>query len=179
MSSHNRRRSESAARTESRNNLTRTNSQAINALSQEQIEDFREVFHLFDKDGDNSIAVVELRTAMKSLGLNPTEEEVKEMISEVDVDGSGAIDFQEFLALMARSTTDVVIEQQLKEAFAVFDTNGDSFISKDELRDGIARLIKQTLTNEEAEEIIIESKYDEDQDGKISFDEFVEFMCIR
>lgn len=39
---------------------------------------------------------------MKKLGQNPTEAELKEMISEVDVDNSGTIDFNEFLSLMAR-----------------------------------------------------------------------------
>ena len=39
---------------------------------------------------------------MRALGQNPTEEEVKEMIDEVDADGSGSIDFPEFLSLMAR-----------------------------------------------------------------------------
>lgn len=39
---------------------------------------------------------------MRKLGHNPSEEEVKQMIAEVDTDNSGSIDFNEFLALMAR-----------------------------------------------------------------------------
>ena len=56
-------------------------------LSEEQIEEFREAFLLFDKDGDGTITTIELGTVMRSLGQNPTEEELQEMINEVDEDG--------------------------------------------------------------------------------------------
>ena len=49
--------------------------------------EFREAFSLFDKDGDGTITTKELGTVMRSLGQNPTEEELQEMINEVDVDG--------------------------------------------------------------------------------------------
>ena len=39
---------------------------------------------------------------MRSLGQNPTEAELQDMINEVDADGNGTIDFPEFLNLMAR-----------------------------------------------------------------------------
>lgn len=51
------------------------------------ISEFKEAFSLFDKDGDGTISVKELGTAMRSLGQNPTEQEIKEMINEVDTDG--------------------------------------------------------------------------------------------
>eukprot|EP01012_Entosiphon_sulcatum_P050990 TRINITY_DN699_c0_g1_i1.p2 TRINITY_DN699_c0_g1~~TRINITY_DN699_c0_g1_i1.p2 ORF type:complete len:177 (-),score=57.12 TRINITY_DN699_c0_g1_i1:99-629(-) len=173
MSMSHKRRGSSAAREE----FKRKSSAAIQNLTHEQIQEFREVFHLFDKDGDDTINVNELGTAMRSLGQNPTEEEVAGMIREVDVDGSGSIDFQEFLALMARSSTDTIIEEQLREAFKAFDQDDDGFISHKELKDGMYKLIGQKLSDEEVDEIIFESKFDEDQDGKISFEEFVEFMC--
>ena len=44
----------------------------------------------------------ELATIIQSLNENPTKEEVQDMIGEVDADGSGTIDFEEFLNIMAR-----------------------------------------------------------------------------
>ncbi|CAN6714493.1 unnamed protein product [Malus baccata var. baccata] len=71
-------------------------------LTEEQIAEFKEAFCLFDKDGDGCITTKELGTVMRSLGQNPTEAELQDMISEVDADQNGTIDFSEFLNLMAR-----------------------------------------------------------------------------
>ncbi len=51
------------------------------------VSEFKEAFALFDKDGDGSITTKELGTVMRSLGQNPTESELQDMINEVDADG--------------------------------------------------------------------------------------------
>ena len=71
-------------------------------LTEEQIAEFKEAFSLFDRDGDGTITTKELGTVMRSLGQNPTESELGDMINEVDADGNGTIDFPEFLTLMAK-----------------------------------------------------------------------------
>ena len=71
---------------------------------------------------------------MRSLGQNPTEAELQDMINEVDTDGNGTIDFPEFLTLMARKMRDTDSEDEIKEAFKVFDKDGNGFISAAELR---------------------------------------------
>ena len=88
-------------------------------LTEEQIAEFKEAFSLFDKDGDGTITTKELGTVMRSLGQNPTEAELQDMINEVDADGNGTIDFPEFLSLMARKMKDTDTEEELIEAFKV------------------------------------------------------------
>ena len=89
------------------------------AISAKQRHDFYEAFKLFDKDDDGTITTKELGTVMRSLGQNPTEAELQDMINEVDADGNGTIDFPEFLSLMARKMKDTDTEEELIEAFKV------------------------------------------------------------
>uniref|UniRef100_A0A2K6S4I3 EF-hand domain-containing protein n=1 Tax=Saimiri boliviensis boliviensis TaxID=39432 RepID=A0A2K6S4I3_SAIBB len=57
-------------------------------LTEEQVAEFKEAFSLFDKDGDGTITTKELGTVMGSLGQNPTEAELQDVINEVDADGN-------------------------------------------------------------------------------------------
>ncbi len=84
---------------------------AVN-LSGEKIAEFRAAFELFDKDRDGQITTKELGTIMRNLGQNPNETELTVMIKEVDVDGSGTIDFKEFLGLMVKSMKDSAQNQK-------------------------------------------------------------------
>ena len=70
----------------------------------------------------------------RSLGQRPTEAELQDMITEVDADGNGVVDFPEFLTMMARSRLGGDSEEEIKEAFKVFDKDGDGYISAAELK---------------------------------------------
>jgi calmodulin len=84
-------------------------------LSQEEIDGCREVFLNFDRDRSGSIDIWELRQVLEAMGQRPTEEELFLMISEVDDNMSGSIDFAEFIK---------VIETQ-KDRAENFDANLD------------------------------------------------------
>ncbi|CAD5192431.1 unnamed protein product [Musa acuminata subsp. malaccensis] len=145
-------------------------------LTDDQIAEFKEAFSLFDKDGDGCITTKELGTVMRSLGQNPTEAELQDMINEVDADGNGTIDFPEFLNLMARKMKDTDSEEELKEAFRVFDKDQNGFISAAELRHVMTNL-GEKLTDEEVDEMIREA--DVDGDGQINYEEFVKIMMAK
>lgn len=205
-------------------------------LTEEQIAEFKEAFSLFDKDGDGTITTKELGTVMRSLGQNPTEAELQDMINEVDADGTyifflytlhetnrisvqycifdgesitlllchmlsnissgnnysirqrredmkirvsltcgeivkilgnGTIDFPEFLTMMARKMKDTDSEEEIREAFRVFDKDGNGFISAAELRHVMTNL-GEKLTDEEVDEMIREA--DIDGDGQVNYE---------
>ena len=66
-------------------------------FSEEQIAFFKDSFSFFDKNGENVISTQELATVMRSLGFSPTEAEMKQILIEFDKDGSGTVDFSDFL----------------------------------------------------------------------------------
>merc|ERR1712106_1314136 len=103
-------------------------------LTEEQTAEFREAFALFDKDGDGTISTKELGTVMNSLGQKPTAAELETMINEVDIDGNGEIDFDEFLTMMAKKLKETDLEEDIREAFRVFDNKNSGTISTQELR---------------------------------------------
>ena len=69
-------------------------------LSQEDIDECRQAFMAFDKDRSGTIDVWELRHVLEAMGQAPTEDELFQMISEVDENMSGSIDFGEFLKVV-------------------------------------------------------------------------------
>ena len=119
-------------------------------LTETQVAEYKESFVFFDKDGDGMITKDELGTVMRSIsnwlervgshmsfrdiGMNPTQAELEDMVNEVDSDRDGSVNFQEFLDMMSKSTETDSTEEDIREAFKVFDKNEDGFISESELR---------------------------------------------
>ncbi|XP_069114951.1 calmodulin-like [Argopecten irradians] len=147
-----------------------------NKLTDDQIAEFKEAFSLFDKKGDGTITTKELGTVMRSLGQNPTDAELEDMVNEVDADGNGAIDFPEFLTMLARKMKDGDNEDELRETFKVFDRDGSGFIGVVELRRVMSDL-GEKLTDEEVDEMIREA--DMDGDGQVNYEEFVSMMTAK
>ena len=145
-------------------------------LSEEQIAEIRHTFLLFDRDGSGTISTVELGQVMKSLGQDVDEHELKEMIAEVDADGSGEIDFSEFLIMMTNKLKQGNTEDDLKEAFRVIDRDGSGTISTEELK-LFLKSLGEDVEDEDINELIDE--VDTDHSGTINFEEFVKVMTNK
>ncbi|KAI8967427.1 putative calmodulin [Mycotypha africana] len=142
-------------------------------FNKEQIDEIRESFNLFDKNGDGTIDINELSQVMRNLGQEASDAEVKDMIKEVDADNNGTIDFQEFLTIMSRMKANDDAQNDLMDAFKVFDKDNDGYITQDELRTVMTNL-GQNLSAQELEEMIKEA--DTDGDGRINYKEFGRMM---
>ncbi|KAF7884747.1 uncharacterized protein EAF02_005083 [Botrytis sinoallii] len=160
-------------------------------LSNEEIQAYRDAFSIFvsqtsflnvranaysgiqDKDGDGTISTAELAEAMKSLGQNPSDAEIQDMINEVDVDQSGTVDFDEFLKMMTAETKGVDFEQEMRSAFQVFDVDGSGTISPEEIYKLMASL-GENLSEDEIKSMVKE--VDKNGDGSIDYEEFVSFI---
>jgi len=145
-------------------------------LSNEKIAEFRAAFELFDKDRDGQIKTKELGTIMRNLGQNPNHELLCKLMKEVDADGGGTIDFNEFLGLMVRTMKESGQKDELIEAFRAFDVAGNNYVTAYELRN-LYYNIGEYLTPEDIESLMKEA--DVDGDGQIDFEEFVNMMMKK
>jgi len=103
-------------------------------LTENQVSELKEVFTLFDRDEDGFITTSELQTVLRSLGQDPTDVELQDLVNDVDSDQDGSIDFPEFLAMMSKQMKETDVEAEIEAAFKMFDKNGDGFISANELK---------------------------------------------
>uniref|UniRef100_A0A8C4NDU6 Troponin C, slow skeletal and cardiac muscles n=1 Tax=Eptatretus burgeri TaxID=7764 RepID=A0A8C4NDU6_EPTBU len=147
-------------------------------LTDEQKKEFRAAFDIFVQDAeDGCISTKELGQVLRMLGQNPSPDELQEMIDEVDEDGSGTVDFEEFLVMMVRSMqgeeSKGKSEEELAELYRMFDKNCDGYIDFEELK-SMLEATGEEITQEEIQDLFADG--DKNADGKIDYDEFLEFM---
>lgn len=141
-------------------------------LDDEQIAELREIFRSFDRNNDGSLTQLELGSLLRSLGLNPSPEQLETLIQKTDKNSNGLIEFSEFITLVAPDLLPAkspYTEDQLRQLFRLFDRDGNGFITAAELAHSMAKL-GHALTAEELTGMIREA--DLDGDGTINFEEF-------
>ena len=128
------------------------------------------VFQMFDRNGDGRITKKELNHSLESMGIFIPNLELAQMIEKIDVNGNVSLDIDEFGALYKSIVEERDDEEDMREAFNVFDQNGDGFITVDELRPVLASLgLKQGRTMEDCKRMIMKVDGDGDGDGIVNF----------
>lgn len=142
-------------------------------LGDSDIADLKKVFLAVDINGDGTLTVAEIKDALikAKLTLPP---DFDAFMAEIDSDGSGSIDYMEFIA----ATIDRRLYNQREvcwRAFSVFDRDGNGKISTVEFAKVLQDdSLKQSLGNDRISEMIKE--FDLNGDGEIDFDEFMAMM---
>ncbi|KFZ51675.1 Centrin-1, partial [Podiceps cristatus] len=142
-------------------------------LTEEQRQEIREAFDLFDTDGSGNIDVKELKVAMRALGFEPKKEEIKKMISDIDKEGTGKISFNDFLVVMTQKMAEKDSKEEILKAFRLFDDDETGKISFKNLK-RVAKELGENLTDDELQEMIDEA--DRDGDGEVNEQEFLRIM---
>ncbi len=145
-------------------------------LSSDEIEEIKEAFDIFDVDKSGSISVSELLKAMKTLGFDSKNPAIFNMISDMDHDGNGEIEFEEFLDMMTARISDKNTKQDLERVFKLFDDDKTGHITVDNLK-RVARELGEDISEEELKEIILRA--DLDGDGKLTFEDFYEVIVKK
>mmetsp|Transcript_39513 Transcript_39513/g.86189 ORF Transcript_39513/g.86189 Transcript_39513/m.86189 type:complete len:175 (+) Transcript_39513:66-590(+) len=131
-------------------------------LKQDEIEEIKEAFDLFDTDQSGEIDLKELKAAMSSLGYESKNETIFTMLSELDKDGNASLDFGEFLELMAgkEGKEDKETKEEVNKVFALFDIDHKGHMTvRDVAR--VARELGERLSMEELTEIVRRACSDE------------------
>ena len=146
----------------------------METLSREQQKEFREAFSLFEKE-DGTITVKDLLTVIRSLGLDPFEEELMRELAISDKDTAiyRSVEFNEFIKIISRRIRDTVTEDAIRETFSVFDKDGNGSISAEEFKRVLTTMgekVDETAVDKLLEEVTV------DEQGFISLNSVIKAM---
>ncbi|KAF4737860.1 Calcium binding protein [Perkinsus olseni] len=141
-------------------------------LPVQDLEEFREVFSLVDIDRGGSISTEELGTLMETLGVKVTPDELEAMVADVDENGNGEIDFDEFVQVMCRKTSGDHSPEEVKAAFKLFagPDGPDGTITLKDLQHALMSHGEDRLSEEEARELCSHLDH---TDGRFNYRDYV------
>merc|ERR1712010_400723 len=153
---------------------TRKSAGRVKALTEEQVEECREAFEMFDIDGSGAIDVRELKAAIKALGMDVSAEELKKMVADVDKDGNGTIEFAEFLSMMTAKMGDTATDEEIAKCFKLFDHDATGMITLKNLIHARSILGMDDVSDSQLENMLRQA--DRSGRGSISLADFIRLM---
>ncbi|EPR63420.1 centrin 2 [Toxoplasma gondii TgCatPRC2] len=145
-------------------------------LTEDEIEEIREAFNLFDTDGSGMIDPKELKAAMQSLGFETKNPTIYQMIADLDRDSGGPIDFEEFLDAITAKLGDKESREGIQKIFSLFDDDRTGTITLKNLK-RVAKELGETMSEDELREML--ERADSNGDGEISFEDFYAIMTKK
>ena len=142
-------------------------------LSDEQRQELKEAFDLFDTDHTGRMDYHQLKVSMRALGFDVRKAEVLRLMKEYDRAESGFIAYADYVDLMTTKLAERNPEDEIRKAFALFDEEQTGAISLRNLR-RVARELGEALGDEELQAMIDE--FDRNGDGSIDIEEFMAIM---
>nr|XP_025654821.1 calcium-dependent protein kinase 13 isoform X2 [Arachis hypogaea] len=141
-------------------------------LSNEEVEDIKDIFKKMDTDNDGIVSIEELKAGFQNFGSQLAESEIQMLLEAVNTNGKGTLDYGEFVAVSLHLKR-MANDEHLRKAFSYFDKDGNGYIEPDELRNALMEDGTDDCADV-ANDIFQE--VDTDKDGRISYEEFVAMM---
>ncbi|CZT98531.1 centrin-3 [Plasmodium falciparum NF54] len=144
-----------------------------NEITDEQKNEIKEAFDLFDTEKTGKIDYHELKVTIRALGFDIKKADVLDLMREYDKTNSGHIDYNDFLDIMTQKISERDPTEEIIKAFKLFDDDDTGKISLKNLR-RVSRELGENLSDDELQAMIDE--FDKDMDGEISQEEFLSIM---
>jgi len=144
-------------------------------ITDDQLADIRDVFSLYDDRGDEQIPKHYLGEAIRALGLNPTQADIKKLLQDLRTERISLQQFQVIYERLSRQREQVAPEEEFIEGLRVFDKDGNGQIPATELRHLLTTL-GERLTDDEVEQLINEF---EDKQGNVNYEDFIRAVLQR
>ena len=139
-------------------------------------KEYKSIFEMHDSNKDGSVNSLELANILKSININISDEEIKEIMTEIELEGNGEINYDEFISILNKREKDVDNEEELLKAFKVFDKEGNGLININELKH-IMLTVGNNLSESEINDMLTEA--DTDMDGYINYEEFIRSIVAK
>eukprot|EP00927_Polykrikos_kofoidii_P056771 TRINITY_DN50851_c0_g1_i1.p1 TRINITY_DN50851_c0_g1~~TRINITY_DN50851_c0_g1_i1.p1 ORF type:complete len:169 (+),score=44.86 TRINITY_DN50851_c0_g1_i1:88-594(+) len=144
-------------------------------LTEDEIDEIREAFNLFDTDGSGTIDPRELKAAMQSLGFETKNPTIFQMIADLD-EGGTSIKFEDFLDAIVQKLGDKETRDGINKIFALFDDDKSGSITLKNLK-RVSKELGETMSEEELKEMI--ERADSNGDGAITAEDFYNIMTKK
>ena len=145
-------------------------------LLREEVLEIKAAFDLFDHDGSGSIDPLELKEAFHAMGFTGSNKFVYLIIAELEENGDGTIDFEEFIKLATAKPTSHDSRVEVAKIFKAFDYNRSGKFSVIELKK-VALDLGENVDDDEIEDMF--SRADLDKDGFVTGEDFYNIMTHK
>jgi len=147
-------------------------------FTEDQLDELKECFALFDRQGINLIAAGDLGNALRAMGQTPTEAELQEMLQESNLDDNGNLNLDEYVRLVGSRgiKREQEMEEELEEALRVFDREGLGKIDAEDLKMAL-RTYGEVLEDDDVNEMMKVAEIT--ADGKIDYQDFIRKVTTK
>ena len=148
----------------------------FHTISKNKEKEYKTIFDKYDYNKDGVINSIELANILKAINIDASNQEIQEIIEEIELEENGEINFDSFINIVKRKEKDIDTEEEVLNAFKIFDKEGNGLININELKHIMVTLGKN-LSESEINDMLKEA--DIDGDGYINYEEFVRSLLTK
>ena len=148
----------------------------LTKIPKDKEQEIKSIFEKYDSNKDGFVNSSELANIIKSINTDVSDEELLELLQEIDLEVNGEINFEKFVSIVNRREYDVDTEEELLNAFKIFDKEGNGLINLNELKN-IMLKVGKNLSESEIDEMLRDA--DIDMDGFINYEEFIRSILTK